>query len=287
MKKRVVFLFLLISMMVSSSRALQGAKALEQIGPQFHCRVGHFLTNTPDSVRLLVAIAVPYDNLQFIRSDSGFSAFFELVSSVYDSQGVLIAEKMSYPKARTTNYAETNLMTKVVAHTDDFLLGPGDYRVRVVLTERESNRESRFEAKMPLRATDPLLQLSDIFWAAQETSAHDLGDLRVVDLFFTDEDSALARFQTASTGKESLLVRWQIRGASGADTLERHQFRVAAGAEPATRELRVDLKGLTGGGYHLHVEAEANSRRIERKLPFRISLRGMPRSIVELDLAIR
>ncbi|MFH1009996.1 MAG: hypothetical protein V1784_02020, partial [bacterium] len=137
-------------------RGFQGAKVSLQKGPQFHCRVGHFLTNTPDSVRLLVVMAVPYDHLQFIRSDSGFSAVFELISSVYDSQGALVAERMSYPVAFTKNYAETNLITKVVAHADDFLIGPGAYRMRVVLTERESNRESRFEAKIPLRASDPL-----------------------------------------------------------------------------------------------------------------------------------
>jgi GWxTD domain-containing protein len=57
--------------------------------------------------------------------------------------------------------------------------------------------------------------------------------------------------------------------------------------EPIRHELHINLQGLGSGDYTLYIEAEASGRRVTRELPFSVSMRGLPRSIVQLDLAIR
>ena len=270
---------------ISWGRMLSEPDLSEGNGPQFRCRAGQLLAGSPDSICLQVVVAVPYDNLHFIRGDSGFVASSELVSSVYGKEGSLVAERMSEPVALTTDYRETNLATRAMTHTDKYVIPPGDYKVRVILTERESDGESRFETEISLAPSDSLLRLSDVFWTQKNVSGM-LGERRIVKSFFTDEESALAQFQTASVGAESLQIEWQIVGA-GADSVGTHVFRVAPSSEPTLHELRVNLQGLGSGDYALHVEAESSGRRVTRELPFSVSLRGLPRSVVQLDLAIR
>jgi len=270
---------------ISCARMLDDPNLSEGNGPQFHCRVGQLLATSPDSICLQVVVAVPYDNLHFVRADSGFVATSELVSSLYNKQGALVAEQMSDPMVFTTDYHETNLATQAMTHADKYVILPGDYRVRVVFMERESDGESRFETEISLAPPDSLLRLSDVFWV-QESASGLVEGLRIVKFFFTDQESALARFQTASVGAESLQIEWQIVGAE-AESLGTHVFRVAPTPEPTLQELRVNLQSLGSGDYALHVEAEGSGRRVARELPFSVSLRGLPRSVVQIDLAIR
>lgn len=288
MKKALALI--LVSLWVASSllaQMVQDPELSEGEGPEFRGRVGQLLADTPDSVRLFVAVTLAYDNLYFIRTDSGFLATFEVVSSVYDASGALVAERISNRSTFTKDYRETNLATQSITHVDDYEVEPGDYRVRAILTEKETKGQSQFETEISLASPDPLLQLSDIFWAVEGSPSEDLGGLWITRGFFTDEDSALARFQTASTGPDSLRCVWQIVGPSEVGGLGSHPFRVAASPQPTWHELRASLADLSAGDYTLHIEAEAGDRRVMRQLPFSLSLRGLPRSVVQLDLAIR
>lgn len=280
-------LLLLLCITVASAEIVRDPELSRRNGPEFRCRVGQLLAGTPDSVRLFVVVAVPFDNLQFIRGDSGFQAAFEVVSSVYSDTGGLVAERISNRTAVTRDYSETNLATRAVTHVDDYRIVPGDYRVRVVLTERESSGRSLYETEVSAAAPDPLLRLSDIFWVEESRSDEGLGALRVVGGFFTDEESALVRFQAASTEPESLGIVWHILGESELDSLGGRAFRIEASSQPKLHEFQVDLLELGAGDYILHVVAEGHERRVVRELPFTLLLRGMPRSVVRLDLAIR
>ena len=51
-------------------------------GPEFRAQIGQRLSSEVDSLRLFVAVSVPYDHLIFLRSDTGFAATFDLVTSV-------------------------------------------------------------------------------------------------------------------------------------------------------------------------------------------------------------
>jgi GWxTD domain-containing protein len=287
MQRGIGVLLVLFCVTIALGEMARPGRLSREQGPEFLCRVGQFLADTPDSVRLLVVVAVPFDNLQFIRGDSGFQAAFEVVSSVYSDTGALISERISNRTAVTRDYSETNLATRAVTHVDNYRVVPGDYRVRVVLTEKESSGQSLFETEVSAAALDPLLQLSDIFWVEESQSDEGLGALRIAGGFFTDEESALVRFQVASAEPESLGIVWQILGGSEVDSLGGRSFRIAAGPQPEFCELRVDLLELGAGDYILHVAAEDTHHRVVRELPFSLVLRGLPRSVVQLDLAIR
>src|SRR3972149_481258 len=73
-------------------------------GPQFRAQVGQRLSTNEDSLRLFVAVSVPYDNLIFLLSDTGFAATFELVTTVFRDGDGLVAERIDNIRVESLMY---------------------------------------------------------------------------------------------------------------------------------------------------------------------------------------
>ncbi|MDD5087819.1 MAG: GWxTD domain-containing protein [bacterium] len=256
-------------------------------GPQFQCQLGQRLGTEADSIRLVAASAVPYDHLVFLRTDSGFTASFELVTSVLRDGTGLFAERITRQEVSTDVYAETNSRVKNVVHVDQFLVPPGDYSVRVTLTaDKRTRRKSKWEGKISLAASDPLLRVSDIYWISEDTTSTTLGLPRVTETFATDEQDAVARVQVFSTGREDLRLAWTVLGEKG-DTVRSDVTRITPDGTIQTHEYVVPIEELPAYPYRLRLEAEGNGRREVRTREFSVRIPGIPASITDIDLAVR
>lgn len=256
-------------------------------GPQFRCQLGQRLGTELDSIRLVAASSVPYDHLVFLRTDSGFAATFELVTSVFREGTGLFAERITRQSVSTEAYVETNSRTKNVVHVDMFLVPPGDYTVRVTLTvDKGTRRKSKWEGTISLAASDPLLRVSDIYWVSEDTASTALGIPRVTETFATTENEVIARVQLFSAGREEIRLAWTVLGEKS-DTLHGDVSRVSPTALIQTHEFTLPVENLTARTYRLRLEAEGNGRREVRTREFSVRIPGVPASITDIDLAIR
>jgi GWxTD domain-containing protein len=256
-------------------------------GPQFRAQIGERLSSNDDSLRLFVAVSVPYDNLIFLRSDSGFAATFQLVTSVFREGTGLVSERISNVQVESLTYAETNSRTKHAAHSDEFLVSPGDYTVKVTMSsESEPKRKSKWEGKLPLAALDSLLRVSDVYWLQEDTALSSAGMPRLVESFYTTEDSAHARLQIFSKGRDPIRLLWTVAGDKS-DTVQTERRDISPTGDVQTSDFVVHVRSLLPQTYTLRVIAEGNGRREERERRFGIRLPGVPPSITNLDEAIR
>jgi GWxTD domain-containing protein len=255
-------------------------------GPQFRCQLSQRLGSEPDTLHLVVAVSVPYDNLVFERADSGFAAAFELAASVFRNDS-LIAEKITWPIARTMAYTETNSREKNAANVNEFRLPSGNYRVLVVLTARdESHRKSHWAGTIALEQSDPLLRLSDIYWMSEDKQLTVLGVPRVTETFTNNDPDPVARIQLFSMGTDNILLTWTLTGERGDTIFTRAQF-ITPAHETQTADDTLRLKSLRTQRYALWVEARGNGRRETRALRFNVRSPGIPLSVTDLDQAIR
>jgi GWxTD domain-containing protein len=255
-------------------------------GPQFRCQLGQRLGSEKDSLRLIAAISVPYDNLVFQRSDSGFTVRFELVTTVF-KKDTMVDERISSLVVNTPDYAETNSRTKNAAHVDEFRVAAGDYRVRVILTlQDESRRKSRWEGTLSLPPSDPLLRLSDLYWISEDRNLVELGVPRLIENFSTSDDIARARAQLFSAGKDSIALTWTLLGER-ADTVRVHRRMVLPTGEIQNVEDTIHIKGRPAQRYTLWLEAMGNGRRETRAMRFNVRIPGITSLVTDLDQAIR
>jgi GWxTD domain-containing protein len=264
-----------------------GGLMSEGNGPQFRCQLGQRLGPEADSLRLIAAISVPYDNLIFLRADSGFAATFELVTTVLRGDGSLYNERISTQSVSAANFVETNSRVRNAVHVEEFLVPPGDYRVRVTLTtDKEAHRRSKWEGPITLKTSDPALRLSDIYWVTEDVNLAELGVPRLVESFSTAEDSAQARVQLVSSATGDIDIMWTLQGESG-DTLRITHTTVKPTGTVQTLEYSLTIKGLTSQQYVLKLTAAGNGRKETRERQFHVRIPGIPISIRDLDLAIR
>lgn len=256
-------------------------------GPQFRCQLGQRLGTEPDSLRLIAAMSVPYDNLVFLRADSGFTAEFELVTTVLRADGGLYAERISNQEVTALTFVETNSRVRNAVHVEEFLVPPGEYKVRVTLTAaRESRRKAKWEGNISLTQSDPLLRLSDIYWVTEDVSLAELGVPRLVESFSTSEDSAQARVQFYSAGSEPVQMLWVLQGEAN-DTVRTATQTVTPTGAVQNVEYTLQIAGLPAQQYVLRLQAAGNGRTEARERRFHIRIPGIPISIRDLDLAIR
>jgi GWxTD domain-containing protein len=256
-------------------------------GPQFRCQLGQRLGPETDSLRLVAAMSLPYDNLVFLRADSGFTASFDLVTTVMSDSGSLIGEKISTVSAFARNFAETNSRSRNAVHVDELLVPPGTYKVRVSLTaDKEGRRKSRWEGKLTLAPSDPLLRVSDIYWIAEDTALADAGIPRVVESYSTEDTVASVRVQLISSGKDSVRIKWSLLGQKK-DSLHAEETSLLPTGKVEVIDYTVHLKGLPAQNYTLKFEAVGNGRREARSRNFSIHFPGIPVSITNIEMAIR
>ena len=256
-------------------------------GPDFRAQFGQRLSTDEDSLRLMVIVSIPYDNLVFLRTDSGFSASFELVSTLLREKGGLVGERIRDVRVEALTYAETNSRTQNAVHSEEFLVSPGDYKVRVTLTDAtETSRKSRWEDTISLATSDPALRLSDIYWIQEDTSVTAFGAPRLVESFYSTENSAHACVQLFTSGPDSIRLTWSVTEENG-DTSGTDVRWVAPLKEVQTINYVLRISELPGQAYTLNMVAEGNDRREERSRKFAVRLPGVPSSITNLTDAIR
>jgi GWxTD domain-containing protein len=256
-------------------------------GPQFRCQLGQRLGSNPDSLRMVVSVSLPYDNLVFLRADSVFTSSFELVTTVFKDSSGLYTERISDNTVTAKSFSETNSRSQNATHVEEFLIPPGEYRVRVTLTtDKESPRKSRWEGKLNLPPSDPLLRLSDIYWESEELAAGITGLPNVIQSFTAADTVAHARAEIFSIGKATVRVMWSVLGQKG-DTVRTTVSNLTPNGTVQTVDYTLDLKGLSPQKYTLALDADGNGRRETRTRLFSVHVAGIPVSITDLDLAIR
>jgi GWxTD domain-containing protein len=259
----------------------------EGMGPQFRCQLGQRLGVERDSLHLIAAISIPYDNLIFLRSDSGFSASFEIVTSIFRDGSGLYAERITPQDASTMMFAETNSRVRNAVHVEEFIVPSGDYRVRVELTvDKESKRKSKWEGKISLPPADPLLRLSDIYWVSEDVTQAELGMPRLVEGFPTNEPEARARVQLYSSGPHDIHLMWMVLNEKN-DTVRAQTDTTRPTETIQTHEYSLEIRGLPPERYVLQIEAEGNGRREVRTRQFTVRIPGVPLSVTDFDLAVR
>jgi GWxTD domain-containing protein len=255
-------------------------------GPEFRCQLGQRLGTEPDSLRMIAAISVPYDNLIFLRTDSGFAATFDVVTALYAGD-TLITERITRSQVQAGDFAETNSRMKNAVHVDEFHVLPGTYQVRVTLSgAADTRRKSKWEGRLTLDPSDVRLRVSDIYWVSEDVSLEELGLPRVEEGFSSGEHDAQARIQLYSTSRDPIHLTWTLYGERG-DVMRTSTDAVTPDSTIKSLEYALPMKGLPAQQYMLKVEVEGNGRREVRTRSFSVRIPGIPQFITDLEAAIR
>lgn len=253
----------------------------------FRCRSGQRLSSKADSALIFVALSVPYDNLTFVRGQqNGFAARFEAAFTLIDNDGELAAERSVDIDILTKEFKETNSRMLNAVRTEEFFVKPGDFKVSVVITDRETKRKARWSGEASAALMDSLLSVSDLYWLDRDSLLNEPNTPRVIENFSNREQPALVAIDFVSVAKDSLLISWTVSGEDKKPVATQSEKIYPTGAVQHL-EYSVVMKNLPVQEYKVTFEAIGFGRREARDVVFMVNIPGVPASISDLGQAIR
>lgn len=266
--------------------------------PQFYFDALGFASDQAGLGRLDLYVEVPFESIHFIKENDLFHASYEISVNIYDTTETLINEKWWNEKVETKNYDESISPKVGNLSQKSFPLSPGSYNITIQIKDNETSKISRGKRRVLVRDFSVLpFSISDIMLVnrmADEVEkkvvypniSGNVGDL---------SDSFFLFFETYNhLGADSARVQVRIRNVKGV-VVQSDTFYQPLVAEKKSCFHKVTTSELIAGDYFVEVLAvpfatagggggRDLSATAERS--FAIRWRGMPASIVDLDLAL-
>jgi GWxTD domain-containing protein len=129
-------------------------------------------SDNPSLSRIDVFIQVPYKNVQFVKSNKGFTAKYSLTASVFDSiKKQLIVEKTWNETIDVIDFAMTSSKENYKLSKKSFDIPPGSYSIRTMLQDKDSKQEAVGENLIKVRPFDQNVSLSDILMVSKSDNS--------------------------------------------------------------------------------------------------------------------
>jgi GWxTD domain-containing protein len=142
--------------------------------PKFYQDFLNFYSPDSNKTRVDAFIQVPYNQMQFVKSDKGFTASYTVTISVFDeNREKLIVEKIWNEEVNEKDFEQTNSKNNYNLSMKSFYLHPGDYIIRSAVEDKESKKEYSTENPFKVRDLNTPVALSDIILIAKTSEAGD------------------------------------------------------------------------------------------------------------------
>lgn len=121
------------------------------INPFFYYNALTFISDDSTTSKLDVYVQVPYVQLTFVKEGDRFTSSFEVTASIYDTKDAIVTEKIWSEKISLNSYSETVSNNSYNITLRSFNLRHGDYKLKLMVVNRESNKTAQTETPIKIR----------------------------------------------------------------------------------------------------------------------------------------
>jgi GWxTD domain-containing protein len=144
----------LLLIMAGASRAI-GRRPGERFDPEqasqgsirFHVQTAQF-RGTPEKAWIEISYALPVDNLQFVKADSTYRARYSISILAFDRRGRQAGGDIWERGLNVADYSSIGRDQQVLSDTLRLDLAPGSYRLKVICTDNNSERQGTIERQL-------------------------------------------------------------------------------------------------------------------------------------------
>lgn len=292
MNKSLFVMLFLLMLVADSSGAIR--PFLFDRGPTI--QLEHHLELLPDQsgMQLRVRQVIRNDQLQFVRIDSGrYRARYQITLEVFQDR-ISILHDYASRELDVTSYAETRSRDTRYDYEQVFQLSPGEYDLWIELHDQESDQVSRqsWPLEVPDLTKHPVwIGGLELLHLKQDSTGTDVQGVPIIG---TDVDENLRPLGfsfltiTGNRKSESYAGEFSIRLVRNRRTiyqLDSTRYIPPAGGHRSTFSFPESI--LSAGHYTLHLTGKLNGRKFSEKRDFNLRWQSLPRSMSDMDLAIR
>ena len=306
MRQRVLFtclspLFAIMAFFMFTSEGMTQAEFanVDRLAePAFFLDLARFRATDPSQMYVEVYCKIAYDKLQFVKTERGYEATFDITAIVYDSNSRQVEVKEWRDGVLVGTYDVTNDDKIFRIDQISFVLDPGDYKLVVQLTDAESKKTSVQERDLKIESfTKERLAISDIEFASHVSP--DTSESRFVkngrnvipsvsriygdvdqDLYLYYEIYHLLASEKKKVGTFDVL--YQIRNSWGKLALS-YETTIDKPGESSAQSLKLDLSKLKQGPHSLKVTVKDNDTNHEVEATGEFTVKWSDLYLVEHD----
>lgn len=218
---------------------------------RFYVQAAQF-RGIPGRTWVEISYVLPLDNLQFVKADTAYTARYSISAMAFDPRGRQAAGDEWERSLTVGDYASIGRERRVNADTLRLELAPGEYRLKVVCTDNNSDREGIIYRRISV--ADFFGQLPALGGVRLERSGQDGILPWAQKAYGGDLGPVVVYLRLYTAGPDSVLLDLSLEGRErrGAVASVRETLVVDGTAE-VRRLLPVD--SLPGGDYLLNLTA--------------------------------
>ncbi len=256
----------------------------------FFYQTAAYKSSKPGKTRIDSYIQVPYSSLSFVKKENEFDASYTIELTLYDEKkDNILSERNWKEKIKTGSFEETLSRKNFNLSYKALDLTPGNYVIKIMLEDGNSNRTSSKENKLTVRAITDSVSLSDVMLITEIIK--DSSNNRIVpniSNFVTNHDDSLSFFFTLYSNKEQeFYIEYYITDPQKNNTTKQlNPYKAKVGANVITSLMK--KLSFAMGNYDLKIVVkDKNWNEITSiQKSFVSGIYGIPLSIVDLDKAV-
>ncbi len=259
--------------------------------PRFYYDMVNVASDKPGLSRLNIYVEIPYDALQFIKSDGLFAAKYEFSVIMKDSDGNQVDGDITQEEVVVDNYDLTNSRKKFSLSYLSFHLEPGKYNVSIMVMDIDTKKASKVEPKVKLRSFEKKdVSISDIT-IADKVIFDSLGvntiHPQVASYVRSYSTELFCYFEIYSRieKNDNFEVKYEIQDDDNKKIQEQAYDTPKIGSRTLTA-FKVNTSKLSHGKYSIVLKVGQKGKHDAVKKIFMVRSIGIPSTIVDLDEAI-
>ncbi len=260
--------------------------------PTFHYDLVNVASPDATLSRLQLYLKIAFDELQFILSDEGFQARYEVSVVIYDQNGNQVDGKTQEEEVRVDSFDMTNSRLAYSVSYLKFDLEPGRYKIAIGLTDIETQKKRTIKDEFKLSDfTEKKLMVSNIS-LVRNLQVDSLG----VKSYFpeiascikdvTDQLFVYFEIYSQSEDDEQFEISYTVKNMRGKEIIKNSYNRRKDEAR-TLESFPLATSDFAQGQYLLKLSVKCGLRSAETEKALFIRWANMPATISDIDLAIR
>ena len=258
--------------------------------PVFYYDLVSFAKPGSDSTAVTVYTKICYDELQFLKTEPGFRATYELTILLTDKKGRDKAHRIVNKEINEALFENTNSRTLFSITKTNFVLKPGIYKVNISLTDLDAKKTRRMKSEVEVpEFFSQKLMISDLLIA--DSLNTDSTGIKIINpnVFgnFLDNQKFLYVYSEIYSLENIQDVKIKLKLAdkdNNEKVIKKFTKKLEGSITPVL--LKLGRKELKNGKYDIIMTVESSKYVAGQKRPILIKWQNMPSASEDLDEAI-
>jgi len=287
--KLVIFLLFIITVPVLSQVETAG-KDVQGTVPLFYYDLISYRSDIAGKNRVDIYVEVPYEGIQFVKSDKGFTANYAITVSFYnEGKDKLITEKTWNETVSSRDFETTTSKQNYYLSVRSVDVDPNKYHVRCEVIDQDSKKNYIREDLVNIEPLTEAVALSDLLLVSKQVIVE--GEKKIVPNISrnvaSQKEGMGLYFEVYSDTAMSVLLNYVIIDTKSEPVYSQAvDYVLKKGSNPV--QFTMNNTELSMGEYAIAVQVQDNAKNVMAQSEKKFVSRwvGVPASVKDLDKAV-